>query len=176
MKGTMVVLLAATALMTFLGCSTITIESAKAGRNIGTIQDVYVVLDLGTKTPMFNESVRDYFQTALQAANVNAVINLLSGLEVDDDFVAKEVAEKGLRHVLVVQLSEAVGIAGGWGGSVQQTGGVYDLSLYLVETGSRIWRAKLELSGGSYAFAYSETDAEQFVNKVIEALAMDGLI
>jgi hypothetical protein len=154
-------------LFVLTSCATISIESAKSNTQLTTIDNIYVVLDLGANVADFTNYVSDHFRAKFQESQINAEIHALTGLEINSDSVVSDLRAKGFKYLLVVTLLEAI-LSNGY-----QTDGIYDLSAYDVRTEDRIWRAKAKL--GRMGIGVDDA-ADKFVNEVINALAKDGLL
>ena len=160
-------ILALAAVLSFVSCATVSIESNKDPANSEVINRIYVVVDTGDWKWDAETLLGDYLarnlEKKLQENGIDTRARRLTGLELNEDQLKREVDDFGTTKIMEVRLTD--GIVDKYKNLVQST---YDISIQDTSKNTKIWRAKVTDEGGM--------DVDKVIDSIISGLLTDGLI
>jgi len=128
---------------------------------------LYIAVDRGSIDPLYAQSLGAALYRELRARGVRVQMRVLSGLDLDERLVARDVAAWRPDGVLIVNF------AGGSGIGVEVENANYDVSLIEAKTERRIWRAQVT---SVRRLGTTEAMMEEAAARVAERLESDRLL
>lgn len=158
------IMLGAAALLT--ACASVSIESARDPGFSGKVSRLYVLIrDNGQLKKSYSQNLQKALTERLSARGISSRVQIISPLELDDSRYSKDIKTFSPDAVLLIQ----------------QTGGTrrlqeviemyWDVSLFIPETRTRIWRASIHMSGGS-----SLSRMTAMADSILSRMEQDGII
>ena len=158
------ILLGATVLLT--ACAAISIESARDPGFSGKISRLYVLIrDNGQLKSSYSQNLQKALTERLSARGIVSHVQIASPLELDESKYSRDIQAFLPDAVLGIQ----------WAGGTRRLSEVievyWDASLQIPQTKTRIWRARIHLSGGS-----SLSRMTAMTDSILSRLEQDGII
>jgi len=154
-----------------LGCASVSVNSMRDSSFSEPIQKLFVVVN-HNQVDMIDRSFTPYLITALKdefsKKGVETEIVVISPLDLNANTYASEIASYKPDGVMTILANG--GIIGPYGG--MQTI-VYDISIFESAKNIRIWRARIEASGGT---GVREKRMRMMAQKLIQRLSDDKII
>jgi hypothetical protein len=150
----------------FLGCASVSIESARDPGFSGKISRLYVLLrDNGQLRSSYWQNLQKALTERLKARGIASQVQIISPLELDESRYSQDMKAFSPDAVLFIQS------AGGTRRLQEVIEIFWDASLYLPGKKTRIWRASIHMSGGS-----SPSRMTALTDSILSKMEQDGII
>jgi hypothetical protein len=110
-------------------------------------------------------------KTKFEDASIKTKVERVKGLDLDGNYLSQAVETSTASGIMVVSLEEGV---------LNQykllINAMFDISIYSVPSGKRIWRGKLIADGGGDTYPIKDKQYEAIVQKHLIKLRTDGMI
>ena len=171
-------MLALPLILSIFSCaSTASIESNKNPAYNDVLTKFYIVVNLGDWKIMSPGVVdlADYLTKNLvmrfQKNGIETKASRVTGLEISNDQITKEIKAFGSDRVMEIQLTSGAASRAVYGNFLER--GVFDVSIHDVLDNTLVWRAKITAETGFSGVAIS---ADSIIESIISRLQADGLI
>jgi hypothetical protein len=157
--------------LVFLGCASVSLQSAKDASFSNPIHKLFIILNNGqvdtidpAYTPYLVAALKDEFTQK----GVDIEIRIVNPLTLNDDVYRAEIASYQPEGVLTIIANG--GITGPHGGMAKI---LYDVSLFDAGKNKRIWRARIDASGQTDV---REKRMKMMAQNLVKRLSEDNLI
>jgi hypothetical protein len=163
------------ALGILLSCSTTQLVSNKDPNFNGSIERLYIIIDVGNITGL-GELFLNNVQKPFEKADVIVKVKGNTGVELNNDVAISEIKDFNPDSILKIGLTE--GVIDSWGRLIN---GNFDFSIYNPETSNRIWRAISRydtgfLAKGTIFQGINASTVNDMLDAVIKKLKDDNML
>ena len=152
------------------GCASVSINSTKDPTFVERLRHIYILVNPGQLTQEYNDPLINALDNAFAQEDIKYTIKLMDPLVLDEDAYLDEIKSYSPQAVLTI--NPTGGVVGEYGGYVQV---IYDVSLYRPTLKKRLWRARIENSGGVYEFII-EKRMRMMADSILKKLKEDQLL